>query len=45
MNQDLANDLSETIRNCLEEGRPFSAYNITILTRERKQIKVNRSVI
>lgn len=30
----------ETVRNCLETGRPFSGYNITIWTREREKMKL-----
>jgi bifunctional DNA-binding transcriptional regulator/antitoxin component of YhaV-PrlF toxin-antitoxin module len=35
--------LTETIKKCLEEARPFSAYNITLITREREKIRLRHT--
>lgn len=32
--------LESTVRECLESGRPFSAYNITIWTRDKEKINL-----
>jgi bifunctional DNA-binding transcriptional regulator/antitoxin component of YhaV-PrlF toxin-antitoxin module len=40
MNTNLELAFEKTIRECLELGRPFSAYNITILTRQREHLKL-----
>lgn len=37
---DVMSSFEVTVRNCLEAGRPFSGYNITIWTREREKIKL-----
>jgi len=40
MFSDVMSAFEVTVRNCLESGRPFSGYNITIWTREREKIKL-----
>lgn len=37
---DVMSAFEVTVRNCLEVGRPFSGYNITLWTREREKIKL-----
>ena len=37
--------LTDTIKKCLEEARPFSAYNITLITREREKIRLRHEEI
>lgn len=39
--EDIKNKFVDTVRNCLETGRPFSGYNITIWTRERENLKLH----
>lgn len=42
---DIMDKLTQTVKECLEQGRPFSGYNITKLTREREQIHLRHKEI
>lgn len=42
---DVIEKMAETVRTCLEEGRPFSAYNITIMTRDRCKLRLRHKEV
>ncbi len=41
----LLDQLTQTVQECFESNRPFSAYNITIMTRDREKIRLRHQDI